>query len=669
MARTWNAAKGMIIGALALTLLAPALTAGADAQPAFIAADSDWLTTVNYFREMAGLNPVTEDPTMSAGAYQHSCYMLANGIAHDELPGNPGYTPEGDLAGNNGNVAVSSAYGASARSHLELWMTGPFHAIGMLRPNLQKVGFGKCDNQATSPWRSGATLDVLRGLGAKTPQTAPILFPGNGSTTSLNKFVVETPDPLAFCGWTGTAGLPVIALMPEAVSGAVSATISGPNGPLPTCALSQQNTTEVAKQILQGDNAVVAIPRAPLDPGTYTVTVTTQARTVTWSFTVDPAAALGSAPPAQALPTGSAVGYRPLTPARVVDTRQGQGATRLAAGVMKRIQITGFGNVPDGSAAISGNFTVVGPTSGGYVTVWNCSDVRPVVSTLNFAAGDVASNGATVPLDATGGLCVYSNVGTDLVVDVNGSYGSAGDSKFTPVSPVRLLDTRESGQRVSAGQTLQLQIGGVAGIPNNLAAATLNVTSVNAGSDGFVTVYPCDGDRPTVSNLNPRPGRVRPNLVVTPVSAAGTVCLYSLQDVDLVVDATGYLKSGNGKRFTPSTPFRMIDTRDSRTELQAGTGGGPVRAGQTIEIQIAGARGVPSNAKAVSINLTVTGASQGGYLTAYPCGDRPTTSTANYAANEAVSNGAQLPLSPTGTLCVYSMQDAHVIVDVNGWWS
>lgn len=669
MARTWSTTK-LVVGVLALSLAAPASIAAADAQPAFIAADADWLTTVNYFREISGLSPVTEDAAMSAGSYQHSCYMLANGIAHDEVPGNPGYTAEGDVAGNNGNVAVSSAYGASARSHIELWMTGPFHAIGVLRPNLQRVGFGKCDNQATSPWRSGATLDVLRGLGTKTPLGAPILFPGDGSTTSLNKFVVESPDPLAFCGWTGSAGLPIIAMMPESVGGGATATITGPSGPLQTCALSQQNTSGVAQQILQGDNAVVAIPRAPLDPGVYTVTVTTASRTVTWSFTVDPAAALGVTAPAQAQPSGPAVGFRPLTPARVVDTRQGTGATRLAGGVTKRIQITGFGGVPAGSSAVSANFTVVGPSGSGYLTVWNCSSDRPVVSTLNFTAADIASNAAAIPLDATGGLCVYSNVATDLVVDVNGSYGSSGESRFTPVTPARLMDTRETGTRLGAGETVELQVGGTGGVPTGISAVTLNVTSVDASLDGFVTVYACDGDRPVVSNLNPRPGRARPNLVVTPVSADGTVCLYSLQDVDLVVDVTGYLRQATGKRFTPSTPFRLIDTRErTRPELQAGTGGSPVMAGQTLQIQIAGVRGVPATAKAVSLNMTVTGASRAGYLTAWPCGDRPTTSTANYAANEAVSNGAQLPLSSDGKLCVFSMQDAHVIVDVNGWWS
>lgn len=659
--------------ALGAGLLTGAPAAAADVAPTPIPQDSHWLTTVNYYREMSGLAPVVEDAAMSYGAYLHSCYMLYNGITHYESAGKPGYTAEGKAAGENGNVAVSSAYGAPARSHIELWMTGPFHAIGVLRPNLTSVGFGKCDNQATSPWRSGATLDVLRGLAPDAPIAEPILFPGHGTTTNLDRFIVESPDPLAFCGWTGPAGLPVIAMMPEAVTGGVSATITGPGGPLQTCALSQLNTSGTAQGILGGDNAVVAIPRSPLAPGTYTVTVTTQARVVTWSFTVDPSVANGVVAPAPtAQPSGPAVGFQPLVPARVVDTREGYGATQLVAGVTKRIQITGRGGVPAGASAVSGNFTVVSPQSAGYLTVWNCSAERPVVSTVNFAAGDVAPNAATVPLDASGGLCVFANTTTHLVVDVNGRYGSSGSSRFTPVAPTRLMDTREGfgSTRISAGQTVALQVTGSGGIPSGVSAVTLNVTSVDPWLPGYVTVYACDGERPTVSNLNPQPGRARPNLVMTPVSATGQVCLFSLQDVELVVDATGYLSTASSNVFTPSTPFRLVDTRDrARPEMHLGTGGNRLLAGQVLEVQVAGARGVPSNAKAVSLNITVTGAAGTGFVTAWPCGPRPTTSTANYEYGAAVSNGAQLPLSSAGTLCVFSMQDTHVILDVNGWWS
>ena len=44
-------------------------------------------------------------------------------------------------------------------------------------------------------------------------------------------------------------------------------------------------------------------------------------------------------------------------------------------------------------------------------------------------------------------------------------------------------------------------------------------------------------------------------------------------------------------------------------------------------------------------------------------------STANYDPANPVSNGAQLPLSADGALCIFSLQTAHVVLDVNGWWS
>ncbi|MBK8333999.1 MAG: hypothetical protein IPL07_16930 [Acidimicrobiaceae bacterium] len=204
----------------------------ADQNPPFIPAAADWLTTVNYYREMAGVAPVAEDTSMSPGAYNHSCYMLLNDIAHDEVPGAPGYTAAGDTAGNNGNVAVSSATSVTQRSFVELWMTGPFHAIGMLRPNLQRVGYGQCENASTVRWHSGATLDVLRGLGQRRTLSAPILFPGNGTVTNLTKFIAESPNPVQMCGWGTTgAGLPVIAMMPEGFSANPTASMTGPSGP------------------------------------------------------------------------------------------------------------------------------------------------------------------------------------------------------------------------------------------------------------------------------------------------------------------------------------------------------------------------------------------------------------------------------------------------------
>ncbi len=103
--------------------------------------------------------------------------------------------------------------------------------------------------------------------------------------------------------------------------------------------------------------------------------------------------------------------------------------------------------------------------------------------------------------------------------------------------------------------------------------------------------------------------------------------------------------------------------------MNLGTGGNPAPKGQTIVLQVAGTRGISANARAVSVNFTVTGGTNAGFLTAWPCGPQPATSTVNFALGDAIANGAQMPLSASGQLCVLVSSDAHVIIDVNGWWA
>ena len=664
------------LGLVASTLMTSTVSA-ANPSPAFIPSSANWLTTVNYYRAMSGVGPITENTAMSAGAAAHSCYMLHNGIAHDETPGLPGYTTDGDLAGNSGNVAVSSSINTSDRSHVELWMTGPFHAIGVLRPALRSSGFGKCDLADTPSWHSGATLDVIRGLGSAPRPVTPILFPGNGTTTNLDRFVTESPNPLTFCGWSGPAGLPIIAMMPEGANGA-TATLSGPSGGIEVCVLSAANTTGDARAILAGDNAVIIVPRTVLGQGTHHVSLGTTARTVAWAFTVDPAAAVGAAaepapstpatPAASAQATGPATGFAPVAPARIVDTRIGFGAAHLGPQVSRRVQVTGTGGVPDGANALLANVTVTGPTGAGFLTLWNCSAAQPVVSTLNFSAGETVANAATVPLDGAGGLCAVSNVSADLVIDVSGYYSTSAKGRYMPVSPNRLMDSRDA-TRLAGGSVVELAVTNVGGVPSSATAVALNVTGILPSRDGFVTAYPC-GAMPPTSSLNPAAGRVTPNLVMAPVSTAGTVCFFTNADIDLVVDVVGYISSNATTRLTPSQPFRFTDTRDQfRVEVNAGQNGLRLEAGQTILVAMAGQRGLPANVRAVSANLTVVDATTAGFLTAWPCGDMPTASNVNYEPGAAIANAAELPLSSSGAICIYSSGSAQVIIDVNGWWS
>ncbi len=84
---------------------------------------------------------------------------------------------------------------------------------------------------------------------------------------------------------------------------------------------------------------------------------------------------------------------------------------------------------------------------------------------------------------------------------------------------------------------------------------------------------------------------------------------------------------------------------------------------------MAGVRGIPANARAISANITVVDALGTGFVTAWPCGAVPTASNVNYELGAPIANAAELPLSSSGAICIYSSTSAQVIIDVNGWWS
>ncbi|MGD9998598.1 MAG: hypothetical protein AB7L17_03390 [Ilumatobacteraceae bacterium] len=131
-------------------------------------------------------------------------------------------------------------------------------------------------------------------------------------------------------------------------------------------------------------------------------------------------------------PTAS--GYAPATPpARVFDTRAGQspealrsvpkakigGTNELRVNMLNLTDVT----PPQGVTAVSLNVTVTNPIGPGFVTVYPCSN-RQLVSSVNFVAGQTVANAVIVPLAANGDLCFFSNLDTDLVVDINGFFAA-----------------------------------------------------------------------------------------------------------------------------------------------------------------------------------------------------------------------------------------------------
>lgn len=104
-------------------------------------------------------------------------------------------------------------------------------------------------------------------------------------------------------------------------------------------------------------------------------------------------------------------------------------------------------------------------------------------------------------------------------------------------------------------------------------------------------------------------------------------------------------------------PVRLFDSRPA---------GRLARASET-PIAIAGVAGVPSSATAAVVNITVTGSSEGGFVTVSPCGAAYGTSNVNFAKGQTIANLAVVGLGTGGAICVTPSVDAEIIVDLSGY--
>lgn len=122
---------------------------------------------------------------------------------------------------------------------------------------------------------------------------------------------------------------------------------------------------------------------------------------------------------------GTGAKLAPVVPARLLDTRSWQYPTPLLGGTVVSISTNVSGRPAGTIAAVVLNITAAAPTGPGFLTAYPCNRPGgvPVVSNLNFAGGEVAMpNLATVQVDASDAVCIYTSTTTDVVVDVQGYY-------------------------------------------------------------------------------------------------------------------------------------------------------------------------------------------------------------------------------------------------------
>lgn len=134
------------------------------------------------------------------------------------------------------------------------------------------------------------------------------------------------------------------------------------------------------------------------------------------------------------------------------------------------------------------------------------------------------------------------------------------------------------------------------------------------------------------------------------------------------VSAPNYTGGGTspGLRFVPVTPCRVADTRNAN-----GPFGGPVMNGPVSRDFVipSSTCGVPTSARAYSLNVTVVPRGPLSFLTIWPAGQsQPLVSTLNSFDGRIKANAAIVPAGAAGAISVYVTNPTDVILDINGYF-
>ncbi|MDX6760372.1 MULTISPECIES: PKD domain-containing protein [Streptomyces] len=373
------------------------------------------------------------------------------------------------------------------------------------------------------------------------------------------------------------------------------------------------------------------------------------------------------------------------TPTRLLDTRDGTGAVRgkVPAYGSTRVKVGGSGAIPEGVTAVALNVTVTNTTSAGHITAFAEGTERPTTSNVNFEAGQSVPNLVIVPVGKNGHV-ELANRGAesvDLIADVTGYFTRADAAGYTPMTPVRFVDTREglgtTRGRLAGQQTFGTKISGLRAVPEGITAVALNVTVTGPEEAGHLSVFPGGGSVPITSNLNFTAGQTIANAVIVPVGPDGTINIRngSWAGTDVIVDVVGYYSADSKAAYMGLRPVRLLDTRDPRWTHGPMLGRGYIwQALSADEPGIAG----------YVLNTTVTNTAGAGFLSVAPdpntreqyrqgrqvFPERPTASTLNWTAGKTVPNLVQAGSGKNGIVDFWNQgwDKTDLVVDIFGYY-
>ena len=364
--------------------------------------------------------------------------------------------------------------------------------------------------------------------------------------------------------------------------------------------------------------------------------------------------------------------FIPLTPCRVVDTRNSNGpfGGPYIQGKSSRdfpLPLSPSCNIPSTAIAYSLNATVIPRGPLGFITVWPTGLVRPLASTLNSYDGRVKANALVMPAGAGGGVSVYASDPTDVVLDINGYFElpSMSTLAFYPVAPCRVADTRNpngplGGPFIPAKTPRDFPIlSSTCGLPMGALAYSMNFTAVPHGPLGYLTVWASDQQQPYVSTLNAYTGGATANAAIVPAAKDGDIDAYVSDDSDLVIDVNGYFAPAgmNGLSLYPFVPCRALDTRPNSFK-------GPLM----VPVKNSPCA-VPSKAEAYIFNATVIPQGPLGFLTLWAdTKQQPGVSTLNAYDGITASNMAIVP-TVNGMIDAFASDSTNLVLDITSYFA
>lgn len=191
-----------------------------------------------------------------------------------------------------------------------------------------------------------------------------------------------------------------------------------------------------------------------------------------------------------------------VTPCRVVDTRtqppSAYGAPSLATNAPRAFDIDNgpCTGIPAGSAAYSLSIGAILPPADGFLKAWPTGAAEPLVSQLNFLAGEVVANAAIVPSNSAGSINVLVNIGpTDVYIDINGYFMDSG-GQLNDNTTLRVTGTDANEPTIyglnldttSASEFMNGVRGYINTVENNAAGAQIGPSGVYGWSDQITGV-------------------------------------------------------------------------------------------------------------------------------------------------------------------------------------